>query len=467
MKTITFYLILASIILFSCEKDDISPSITSILENVNEVTIIEVEELDNGEELIKFIVKQPLDHNNPNGPFFIQNGSLLHRNYDLPLIFLPSGYGRSHIPYYNLTNYTFSNNKGSGKPNILAVDHRYYGNNGEDFENLDPSYLNIEQAAHDLHQIVLTFKQAYKNKWISMGYSKGGRTCIYHKYYFPEDVDATLSFVAPLTLQNADNRFNDFIKNIHSAEEFEKMLQFQRLLLQRRDEITPLLEDWYRYNNLVMDREADKVIEGIAIGYPFTYWQYKSYWNSNELSILKAPNEDDNISDIFTFLSSTYFLDNYSTENITKYKAYYYQSQTQTGFPLYGEYEKLSDLLKYYKTAGENPYKFDPQPIQDILNWLDKNGDNIIHFYGSKDPWTAAMYNNTPYNDALTLTHPDGDHLVDLSRFSNKNYAINKLENWTGFKIEYISDIDYTVLKGKNLKNWIKEELTTPIIPNK
>jgi hypothetical protein len=450
--------------LISCEKDEVTPSILDILESAQNIEIVSSEDLENGEQLIKFKFKQPLDHNNPNGPYFIQNGSLLHRNYNLPVIFMPSGYGRSYIRHYNLTRYTFSNNKSTGKPNILAVDHRYYGNEGKDFENLDPKYLNIEQAANDLHQVVKTFKKTYNSKWISMGYSKGGHTCTYHKYFFPNDIDGTLSFVAPLTLQEADDRFYEFIKNIHTPTEYDKMLNFQRLLLIKRDDLTPLLEDWYRNNNLEMDRESDKVIEGIALSYPFTYWQYKSYWASNNSPILNAPTIEDSAHDIFEFLSTTYFLDNYSTKDVTKYKPYSYQVKTQLGYPIYAEYEQLSDLLKYYKTPRNKSLDFDPQPILDVVKWLDESGDNIVHLYGSKDPWTAAMYNNAPYRDALTLMNKGGDHLVDLFSFNDNNYAISKLQQWTGFKIEYIWDYEVTTKNATNIKDWIKEESSTPFI---
>jgi len=469
MKKTTLLSILLAIAIISCEKDDITPSITTILEQDKKITITETNDLENGEQLIKFTIKQPLDHNNPNGPYFVQNGSLLHRNYKLPIIFMPSGYGRSQVRHYNLTHFTFTKGKETGQPNILAVDHRYYGNNGLDFEQLDPQYLNIEQAAHDLHQIVNTFKKAYKSKWISMGYSKGGRTCIYHKYYFPNDVDATLSFVAPITLKEADDRFHDHIKKIHTPEEYTKMLKFQRLLLLKRDELKPLLEEWYRDNGLIMDRETDKVIEGIALGYPFVYWQYRSYWRLGETSILKAPTIEDNADVIFNFLSSTYFLDSYSKTRNTKYNPYYYQSRTQLGYPLYGEYEALSDLLLYYKNPSENPYVFNPKAVQDVLNWLDQKGGNIIHFYGSKDPWTAAMYVNNPNVDGHTLIHNGGDHLIDFFHFYHDNHsdyiAMNKLESWTGYNIEYIPDYNKAALKRSNLKNMIIEELTIPIIP--
>lgn len=444
-------MILLACLVISCEKEEsnLYNSSSPDEENIGNLPIVKIlrnhvdissvgwviEPAD--PKIITFSIRQPVDHNDPNGPTFIQKGTLLHRDDKLPVIFTPSGYGSYNVRNYDLTTYSFKNNEYSGLPNILAVDHRYYGNDGKDFESLDPEFLNIEQAAKDLHRIVEIFKEVYNSKWISMGYSKGGRTCIYHKYFFPEDIDATLSFVAPITLRERDMRFYDFVKNIATDEEYNKMIQFQRLILTKRNELIPLVEEWYSDNDLLLDREADKVIESISLGYPFSYWQYRSYWRFNNQKILDAPSEGSSAEEIFDFLANTILLDRYSLKDDVKYAPYSYQAKTQLGYPVYAEYEALSDLLLYYKQPSEYSDNFDSQAVQDVINWLDLNGDNIIHFYGGKDPWTAAMYQPPTSTNALSIIEPTGDHLIDLNDLSEKKEVISKLEEWIGFNIEY------------------------------
>ncbi|MCG8581753.1 MAG: hypothetical protein MI866_17645 [Bacteroidales bacterium] len=459
MKNTILPFIALILLITSCQKDDIQPSIMGILENREDISASEKANSKDGYRIIEFFIKQPVDHNNPEGEKFIQSGTLLHRDYNLPILFMPNGYGNSDIRHYDLTQYYFEDSKHHGKPNLLTVDHRYYGNGGKDFQKLDPQFLTIEQAARDLHRIVEIFKEAYKSSWISMGYSKGGRTCVYHKYFFPDDIDATLSFVAPITMTNKDTRFESFVPQISTPEEYDKMLAFQRLLLEKREGLGRLIEKWYAARGLTMDRDVDKVIEGIALGYPFSYWQYRSYWWGSKTSILNAPTSDNDVTEIFDFLSRTYFLDRYSTKDDVKYAPYYYQSRTQLGYPLYAEYDKLSDLLIYYKSPSENSYSFDAQAVQDIISWLDTDGNNIIHIYGSKDPWTAAMYNRTPNVDAITIIENGADHLIDLNSLTERKVITNKLEMWTGFTIQS----EESMLKSTEIKRHI-DESERPVI---
>ena len=62
----------------------------------------------------------------------------------------------------------------------------------------DWQYLNVEQAAEDHHLIVSHFKKIYPGEWISYGVSKNGMTALFHKRFYPEDVQATIAMVAPV-----------------------------------------------------------------------------------------------------------------------------------------------------------------------------------------------------------------------------------------------------------------------------
>ncbi|MFB1479207.1 hypothetical protein [Corallococcus sp. RDP092CA] len=69
--------------------------------------------------------------------------------------------------------------------NQLLVEHRCFNNSTP--QPTDWRLLNIEQAAADHHRIVQAFKPLFPGKWIS----KGGMTSLYHRAFFPRDVDAT------------------------------------------------------------------------------------------------------------------------------------------------------------------------------------------------------------------------------------------------------------------------------------
>ena len=69
--------------------------------------------------------------------------------------------------------------------------------------------LNIWQAATDHHRIVEALKPLYAGKWISTGASKGGMTSIYHRRFYPGDVDGTVAYVAPNDVVNGEDSAYD------------------------------------------------------------------------------------------------------------------------------------------------------------------------------------------------------------------------------------------------------------------
>ena len=69
----------------------------------------------------------------------------------------------------------------------------------------------MANAAADHHRIVEVLKLIYPGKWIGTGISKGGQTAMFHRYFYPEDVDISVPYVAPLNFSTEDQRFIHFL----------------------------------------------------------------------------------------------------------------------------------------------------------------------------------------------------------------------------------------------------------------
>lgn len=96
--------------------------------------------------------------------------------------------------------------------NQLSLEHRFF-----DFSwpaSNDFTLLNIRQAAGDYHRIVQAFKPLYTRRWLTTGGSKGGMAAVYHRYFYPDDVDATVAYVAPNTHGLRDARFVRFLDQV-------------------------------------------------------------------------------------------------------------------------------------------------------------------------------------------------------------------------------------------------------------
>src|SRR5690606_2644245 len=81
----------------------------------------------------------------------------------------------------------------------------------------------------------------YRGKWLTTGASKGGMTSLFHRRFFPNDVDATVAYVAPIdypedAVQSPTNRYIMFLENVGSDPACrQKLKDFQNTVLARRE----------------------------------------------------------------------------------------------------------------------------------------------------------------------------------------------------------------------------------------
>jgi hypothetical protein len=58
---------------------------------------------------------------------------------------------------------------------------------------------------------VNSFRRFYGGRFVSTGASKGGITAVYHRYFFPDDVDGTIPYIAPASRDREDPAYQDFL----------------------------------------------------------------------------------------------------------------------------------------------------------------------------------------------------------------------------------------------------------------
>ncbi len=115
----------------------------------------------------------------------LRNRSVSKADESLPMVFGPSGYAVISRSGQELS--------GILQCNLLTVTHRFF--QGARPDPVNREYLTIEQAAADHHHIVSLLKDIYKGPWISSGASKSGQTVLFHKRFWPDDIDATVAYV--------------------------------------------------------------------------------------------------------------------------------------------------------------------------------------------------------------------------------------------------------------------------------
>lgn len=426
---------LAIVFLVTCKKDNSnnfdSLDILSKLNSLTGVSATEITPPTGYLRAFKIDITQPLDHNNPNGSKFTQRAYLSFADETSPMVFAPNGYGANPSGVQEIA--------GVLQANCLNVAHRYFPDSKP--SPLDWTYLTIEQSAADHHNIVTLFKKIFKGKWISSGASKSGLCALFHRKYYPNDVDATIAYVAPFTFGVKDERYPEYLGNIGGGDCFSKLKMIQLYVLKHRSEFLGMINSYIQSSSDTYSMDRDKILELNIMDYPFTFWQYFNYTCSSIPDTTTCT-----ASQVFTHYTSIVPISSFSDNNINYYEPYSYQAITELGAPAY-ETGYIRDYLKkvdpdaignpnYEMVAPQGiTYTFKGNTIADIYSWLQNHGDKIIYIYGKNDPWSAGAIELTGAADALMLMQNGANHRVKIANLDNPNLVYDKLESWLGIQI--------------------------------
>lgn len=379
-------------------------------------------------DAFKIFIEQPVDHKNADAKKLIQKFYLSHKDESLPMVIELDGY-----------NIDFN------RPNELAtilncnrivVEHRYFGESVPDSLNWD--YLTIEQAANDHHCIIETMKSIYNNKWITTGISKGGQTTYIHKYFFPDDADASVCYVAPLNLAAEDPRIYHFLDNVGTEECRTKMVQFQREVLKREDELLPMFIEDTKTSGYNYSIGNDRFIfEFVVLEYGFAFWQWQ-YTNCEQIPDTTATNEV-----LFEHLKKGSSFEYFADLDIATNLPFVYQAYSEMGYYGY-DISDFKNLLKEVKEPSSriflpkymNP-DFDCCIMQKINTWIQKYGNNMIFIYGEIDAWSATAVELTGETNSIKMVKKGGNHRTRIKSFDEVDRAIiiDTLEKWLDYKI--------------------------------
>jgi hypothetical protein len=421
------FLLVFSNISFSQVEDTLNSDLYSWLKTIPDIEVTAIKPDKIFTEAYEIFVTQPVDHNNPDGPKFKEQIFLSHIDKDKPMVIDLDGYA--------VNNRTTELSRILGC-NQIMVEHRYFGESVP--SPFDWKYLTIKQAADDHHRIIELFKDYYSGKWISTGISKGGSCAIFHGYFYPDDVDASVPYVGPLNLSIDDQRVYEWIKSVSTPECREKVFNFQKLCFEKRNELYPMFLENAEKKNLKYEIVGnERAYEYAVLEYSFAYWQ----WGNGDCSLI--PDENSSTEEIWEhFLANggvTYFDD----ESIESNYPFFYQCYTEFGYYAY-EVDQFKDYIKY--ADGQTPFfipkdsnpTYDPRLLKKINNWASNEAKNFIFIYGGNDPWTSPGVCLTGKTNSLKMVLPNGSHASRIKGFSksDKELIYSRLENSLGIQIE-------------------------------
>lgn len=370
---------------------------------------------------------QPLDHNQPEKGSFHQRVIVSHVGFDRPTVMVTEGYGATYAlnPNYREELSELLD------ANLIFVEHRYFLESTPKIK--DWQYLTAENSADDLHAIRSTFKNIYPGKWIATGISKGGQTTLLYRTFYPDDVDISVPYVAPLCYATEDGRHEPFLKKVSTAKDRKKIEDFQLEVLKRKATLLPRFEEYCTEKELKFRAPMAEIYDYSVLEYSFALWQ----WGTPVSSIPATTASDDEIfAHLLAISNPNYFIADSSIAS------FFVQAARELGY--YG-YD-VKPFKKYLSIKSSKGYlhrlmlpeelkelSFDKTLSQKISKYLKENDPKMIFIYGENDPWTAAGVTWLKRKKNIhVFVEPGGSHKARISTLPEpkKKEVVELINEW-------------------------------------
>ena len=390
--------------------------------------------------------EQPLDWASPDIGKFLQRVEIGFQDYDRVNVVNVDGYAlsTSYINFDDRHELARMYNA-----NYINVEYRYFDKSIPEGLSEDKTalweYLTDENASYDFHNIIEQLRGILSGTWVFTGASKGGQAANVFSYYFPNDADAYVAYVAPFCDGTNDPRLMEAVYTTIGTERYgeaqakiyrDMVLEFQVEAVRNRDYVQPLIVSadtkprWFG--------NASKDFEAEIIDYAVGVWQYDQEFASID-QVLKMPrqdNPDTQINERTEYLNALAKLikDSNPPSDVSIFP-YYYQAATENGhYRLKTQYLRealASEGLSMYMTEAdeidreermkftEEQYRlftFDPYMRNELLAWSHTTQSNVIMIYGNSDPWYFVRLPDVDDNPNVHIFTTTMSHVASIMR---------------------------------------------------
>lgn len=404
----------AALLLFVLLSASASSFAQTVLEQkISAISAIkEIRPLETSEFSEKYVTyfTQPLDHRHPEKGSFRQRVIVSHVGFDRPTVIVTEGYGAA----YALRSQYREELSKLLNANMIFVEYRYFLESTP--EPKDWQYLTAENSADDLHAITTAFKNIYPGKWIATGISKGGQTTLLYRTFYPDDVDISVPYVAPLCYGVEDGRHEPFLHKVSTPENRKIIEDFQLEALKRKATLLPRFEKYCTEKNYSFRAPIEEIYDYSVLEYSFALWQ----WGTPISSIPATTASDDEIfSHLLAISEPGYFTAD------SPNASFFVQAARELGYYGY-DVQPFKQYLSIQSSEGYLHRLMLPEELKDmpfdktlskkITKFLKKQDPKMIFIYGQNDPWTAAGVTWLKNKRNIhVFIQPNGSHLARIN----------------------------------------------------
>lgn len=399
--------------------------------------ISEVKKLETTRFPEKYVLKirQNLDTDNAEAGTFNQRVIVGYVGEDRPTVIVTEGYNADYAmspSYIEELSDLFD-------ANMVFCEYRYFGESMP--KPTDWNFLTVENSLGDLHNVNTTFRKLFKGKWISTGISKGGQTTMFYRTYYPNDVDVSVSYVAPLNKSVEDGRHEPFLRDeVGTKKERKAVHNAQLEMFKRKSSLVEMLEKKVKADGLNFNLPLDEIFDYELMEYPFAFWQ----WGT---PVSEIPSSKDSDEVWFEHLMKVSGPDYFSVPG--RYLSFNMQALRELGY--YG-YEIDPDFKKYCSISSTKDYlrrlmipesmgewrnvSFDPTLYNKTVEYLKNNDPKHIFIYGEIDPWTASgvagWLDCSGKQNMRVYVQPRGSHKARIGNMPEdmKAEIMERLNGW-------------------------------------
>lgn len=379
-------------------------------------------------------IDQLLDPAHPEVGSFKQRVILAHVGYDRPTVLVTEGYDANYAvnPNYKEELSMLLN------ANLVFVEYRYFGESMP--QPCNWAYLTVKNSLVDLHRVNTTFRNLYSGKWIATGISKGGQTTMFYRSYYPDDVEVSVPYVAPLNQSLEDGRHEVFLREqVGTAKERKAVEEAQLTLLKRKQALLPMLAAYCKEKGYTFRVPLEEVFDYCVLEYAFALWQ----WG---MPVANIPSEKDADKVWFDHLIAINAPDYFSQQspfpsfNVQAAKELGYYGYDVEPFKAYLSIATAKDYLRRVMLPEElDDLTFDDTLYRHTVDFLKNEDPKMIYIYGENDPWTASGVTWLEGKKNIhVFVHPRGSHATRIATFSEKKQREIKslLEDWLDVKLK-------------------------------
>ncbi|MBK7857478.1 MAG: hypothetical protein IPJ65_02410 [Archangiaceae bacterium] len=378
-------------------------------------------------------VTQPIDHTRPDGPTFKQRVLLTYGGPTAPITLHTTGYDL----------FSYRSDLGTHLSSTeLEVEHRFFGTSTpmpKDFTRLD-----IVQSAHDSHRLVELLRPTLQGKWLGTGHSKGGMTTVFHRRFFPCDVDGSVPYVTPLSYSLDDPRYGKPLQEVGGAKYARCRQVFRdidRAIIAGKATYAPRLRGTYT-----------------KVGGPETAlwestgmmsWGLWQYYNPDD-PMRGCPAYEAYAADPDSFAQLVDYYaqsgEGYSDQSLAQASSdelfgYTYQTTNELGNQGASR-DHLADLgpaptlppAEVLMLGSVPQPKYEARSMRDVQEWVKAHGARFIFVYGEFDPWSAGALDIEGARESVKLVAPGGNHgagFKDLTSL-DQTQMDTLLQRWLG-----------------------------------